>query len=137
MGTFIFILMIVILLISILIMITSRDGLGFGLVLFLVVFGIGIVIPYAFHNASLATIENSVEIVKIQEDYKSRLKAQLDTLPKVDGALMNGDSPYKSIISEIAVSEQKIVSANETILSAKMSVQKRERGMTSYVLWFF
>lgn len=137
MGTFIFILMVAFLVIAILIMTTSHDGLGFGLILFLIIFGVGVIIPYSFHNSSLATIENSAEIVKIQEDYKSRLKAQLDTLPKVDGALMNSDSPYRSIISEIAISEQKIVTANEEILSAKMSIQKRERGLTSYILWFF
>ena len=137
MGTFIFILIVVFLLISIGMMIASIDTLMAGLGLFFVIFGFCVITPYIFHNSSLATIENSAEIVKIQEDYKSRLKSQLDTLPKVDGALMNSDSPYNSIISEIAISEQKIVNANEKILSAKMSIQQRERGLTSYILWFF
>ena len=139
MGILIFILLVAFLLMSVFIIVTANDvgGVVCGIVLFLVLFACGVVIPYVSHNSSLANIENSAAIVKIQEDYKERLKSQLESLPKVNASLMNADSPYKAIVSEIAVAEQKIATANETVLDSKISIQKRERGMTSYILWFF
>ena len=137
MGVFIFTLLIFFLLVSMVLIARAGDGLIFGFILFFVSFVVGIVIPYASHNNAIANIENSEAIVKIQEDYKERLKIQLDSLPKVNSSLMNADSPYRSIVSEIAVSEQKIAEANEKVLNSKISIQKRKRGMTSYILWFF
>ena len=138
MGLFIFILLTVLLSISVMLIVKFDEfGIVFGVLLFIFAFTCGIAFPYMSHNSSLATIENSAEIIKIQEDYKLKLKGQLDSLPKVDVSLMSGDSPYSSIISEIARSEQKILTANEEVLSAKIKIQKRERGLTSYILWFF
>jgi len=137
MGTFIFVLLVIFIILSVLLMISSWEGSIVGFVMFVILFGCGVAIPYTSHNSDIANIENSQAIIKIQEDYKDRLNSQLNSMPKIDGSLMNGDSPYKSIVSEIAVAEQKIASANERVLESRIDIQKRERGLTSYIIWFF
>ena len=137
MGIFIFMMIMSIAAAAVFLAIFDKEGPFIGIVILGLVFCFGILMPYSLHNMDLTRIEHSLEIVQIQEDYREGLKEQLNTLPELNGSLMNEDSPYRSIISQIAASEGRIAAANENVLDSKMSIERRERGLTSYILWFF
>lgn len=107
-----------------------------GLIM-LIIAGLLIFVPYANHNSNLATIEFSNQIIKVKTDYKSSLKQQLESLPSVEGAILNADSPCSQMVKEIASVEREVMQANQNVLYAEISIKKRERFATAFVLWFF
>lgn len=138
MGVFIFCLIVLLLVLCVFMVFSFEfDSTMSGVILGLIVLVCGVFLPYISHNSSLATIDNSERIIQIQSEYKESLIEQLNSLPKTDAALMNSDSPVSSIVEEIASAEGKIAQAKQDVLDAEISIQKRKRGLTSYILWFF
>lgn len=95
------------------------------------------VLPYWVHNSNLATVENSEKIIQINTDYRERMQQQLKDFEVKGVSLLNADTPVKSIVSEIATAERNIMEAEQEILNAEISIERRKRGMSSYILWFF
>ncbi len=139
MGTFVFMVLVVVLIAIFLYMIAPYgDDRRFICPMAITVIVVSFfAIPYVIHNSSVVKIKNSEAIIEIQVEYKSKLEERLNSIPDQKIALMNADSPVSTIVKEIALSEQSIRDANESILSAKMNIQARESGLTSYILWFY
>jgi hypothetical protein len=105
---------------------------------FVTAFGLALIgFPYAFHNSDIAKVDYAARIIKVETDYSEKLRVQLGSLPKVNSSLMNSDTPYASIVTELALSEKRVRDANADILDAEMSIEKRKRFATAFVLWFF
>ncbi len=115
----------------------TKDGeFFFGFTFFGVVAFAMFATPYLSHISDLADIETAEGYIKVQIEYKNNLNAELNKLPDIDTALMNGDTPAKSLILAIADAEKEITKEKRRLLNAKKSIIKRKRGVGGYVFWF-
>lgn len=100
------------------------------------IFAIFFIFPYVEHVSDITTIHNHDRIVEIQEKRIDRISSRLDKVEDKGNSTWNKDTPVATMMDSLVEAENKITEAQENILSAEMSIQKRENGITSYILWF-
>lgn len=91
------------------------------------------------HCRDLSIIKMSDDLIKIQEESIKETDIQMKDLSSSvpSNALMNQDSPYKSLIelrgeriNELSIIKRKIV-------DSKISIYERKLGFFSFIVWYF
>lgn len=138
MGFIFFVLLILLILFLLLYMIAidDIDGWVTGISGIALVVILGFVLPYTSHIRDMSTVNNAQNIISIQEERIERISERLDNVTDKGSSSWNADSPVATMMQSLTSAENKISEAGQDILKAKMSIQRRQHGFTSYVLWF-
>jgi len=96
---------------------------------------------YCDHAENLGTIRQGYSVVKVQQDRLNRLRSDLtlvnDSIKQGNVALVNSDSPIKSLIDQIALAETSVAEANLKIANAEVSIAQRKAGPGYFIIsWF-
>jgi hypothetical protein len=93
--------------------------------------------PILSHNSDIILIRNSNKIIDINEEAVDRLDNQIKLIIAQDTkqAIMNGDTPIKSMVEAQSEYISKIVKVKERVLNSKMNVEERRIGFTAYAIW--
>jgi septal ring factor EnvC (AmiA/AmiB activator) len=109
----------------------------FGGIILLFV-GIGLFfLHYSEHNSDITLIKNQEAYVQVQQDYINSLKVSLEAIQDKTNTLANQDSPVATLALKISDAEKDIRDAKKQVLEAQMSIDKRQNGITAWVLWFY
>jgi len=100
-----------------------------------------LLIVYTHHATNLGTIRQGYSVVKVQQDRLNRLRTDLtlvnDSIKQGNVALVNSDSPIKSLIDQIALAETSVAEANLKIANAEVSIAQRKAGPGYFIVsWF-
>lgn len=93
-------------------------------------------IPYSGQIKDSVVVSEGDRIVSVTEEYRDRIKEEINSLPKIQSSLMNGDTPYLAMLDNLAGAEQKILESKKDIITAEMRIQRRKLGVTAFVFWF-
>lgn len=91
------------------------------------------------HCDELATIKNSQSLIAVHTQAIEDLDKQMNGLSKSIGgqALLNADSPYRSLIETKAKYISDLSRARSRVAEAKTSIIARKLGMMSYIIrWY-
>lgn len=96
---------------------------------------------YSSHAENLGTIRQGHSVVKVQQDRLNRLRNDLtlvnDSIKHGNVALVNSDSPIKSLIDKIALAETSVAEAQIKIANAEVSISQRKAGPGYFIVsWF-
>lgn len=100
-----------------------------------------LLVVYGDHAENLGTIRQGHSVVKVQQDRLNRLRNDLtlvnDSIKQGNVALVNSDSPIKSLIDQIASAETSVAEAQLKIANAEVSISQRKAGPGYFIVsWF-
>jgi peptidoglycan hydrolase CwlO-like protein len=95
-----------------------------------------LITPLMIHNYDVTTINNAHKMLQIRQDALDSIDAQLQNF-STQTALMNADAPFSSLAKEKSQFVREISEIKEKVLEAEMRIERRKRGFTAYVTWFF
>lgn len=88
------------------------------------------------HISDLTLIRNQGQVVQVREDAIARINQDLAVLPTA-GALMNADSPVKSLIETKSTYITELTTIKASIVDAKISIEQRKMGPGAWAVWIF
>lgn len=91
-------------------------------------------IPFFIHINDLVTIRNQAEIIQIKTEAIESINKDLASLPQTT-ALMNADSPARSLIETKSEYITNLADAKTQILEAKLGIARRKMGPSAWVVW--
>lgn len=96
---------------------------------------------YCCHANNLGTIRQGYSVVKVQQDRLNRLRNDLtlvnDSIKQGNVALVNSDSPIKSLIDQISLAETSVAESQIKIANAEVSISQRKAGPGYFIVsWF-
>jgi len=100
-----------------------------------------LLLVYTCHATNLGTVRQGYSVVKVQQDRLKRLRNDLvlvnDSIKQGNVALVNHDSPVKSLIDQIALAETSVAEAQLKIANAEVSISQRKAGPGYFIVsWF-
>lgn len=94
-------------------------------------------IPVEYHMDDLATIRQGELLIEAREQSLTELNVTLSTMKISNTALMNADSPAKSLIEAKAKQIESISQERMKIAEAKLSIERRSLGFFAGVVEVF
>lgn len=111
-------------------------GVGLGVAFLLGIFpgGVPTMIVWAEHAEDLGTISAQQEIIVVYEKQRDDLSKTMAGFNYPSGALMNADSPVRSIVEQLASVEGLLAQARQEKAEAIKSIEQRRYGPLSGVI---
>jgi len=88
------------------------------------------------HSDDLGTIEAQQHVIQIAKNQTKLLNQRLKEFEYPKGALLNADSPVKSIVDQLSHWQQKEADAELAIAYAKRNIEQRRVGPMNKVIDF-
>lgn len=111
------------------------EGGAFAVAMIIIVFtGLLNIIPVTEHARDLAIIRTAPITTAVREEAIQRINDDLVNFP-TESALMNADSPVKSMIETKSKFISDLTELNASIAEAKVSIERRKLGPSAWVVY--
>lgn len=96
-----------------------------------------LVAPSFMHVSDVVNRDTAYEVIAEHAKYVDDLERQMKKLPSISSGLMNADTPYASISSQLTAAKAGLMKAKLEKIGYTRSIAKRKAGFTQYVTWFY
>ena len=96
-----------------------------------------IVMSITIHTSDLALTRKGNVLIQIREQAIKKIDEQLNEIKINNSALMNADSPARSLIETKAKFVSELTEQKIKIQKAKMSIESRSIGLFKVVVWIY
>lgn len=110
------------------------DTLGTSLLTF-ILSAFLLMYPIYSYNKEVTFVRNGEAMIRINEDALKQIDEHLKDF-STSTALMNADSPFRSLTEAKTTFVSEITKTKKRILEEKMSIEVRKNSFTKYATWF-
>jgi len=134
------IILIILILISLLCLFVSRDEGGdflFANLLILAICAAPLVMSVTSHTSDLSLIRKGHALVEIREQAIKDIDNQLKQINITNSALMNADSPTRSLVETRTKFISELTDQRLSIENARIDIETRSIGLMKMVVWIY
>lgn len=94
-----------------------------------------IITPVTIHNSDKIDYANTAKILNIHKKHIEQLENQLSSVDVKAGAILNHDSPYATIYTQLASVRSEFKETELKLFNCGLDIEKRRVGFFQYATW--
>lgn len=106
-----------------------------GTIIILGIVGFLNAMPIVHHIKDVSLIRNQELVISVKEEAIQRINDDLKDLKAPSAALMNADSPVKTLIETKSQYISDLTDLKTEIAEAKINIERRKMGPSAWVVW--